>query len=164
MGRADPGAAGGVKTAPPVTLSAPKDQPTHASEGRAPLPQETRSFVALRIARVVSLLAAATLACSTRSEVPDPLHLTTSRAGADTRVTIHAALGLKINARLAPALELPDGSVLRFTADRLTPDSAYFAESPTAILPGRHDQVHGTLRASVCREDEQVCRGLRLEI
>jgi hypothetical protein len=91
-------------------------------------------------------------------------HLTTSVDGPDTRVTLHASPRLKINARLAPALELVDGGVLRFTANRLTPDSAYFAEPPSALLAGHHRQVHGTLHASVCGVDEQVCRSVTVEL
>ena len=93
-----------------------------------------------------------------------PFHLIAAAAGRDTRVTLVAEPGLKLNARIAPALELPDGSILRFGAARLTADSAYFAEPPSAVLAGRHERVHGTLRASVCREDEQVCRSLRVEL
>jgi hypothetical protein len=109
------------------------------------------------------LLAAASLACAPDAS-PAPLHLTTSAAGPDTRVTLVAEPGLKVNARLVPALELADGTVLRFGGTRLTPDSAYFAEPATALLAGRHARVHGTLRASVCREDELVCRSLTLEL
>ncbi|MDQ3136766.1 MAG: hypothetical protein M3Q93_04170, partial [Gemmatimonadota bacterium] len=64
----------------------------------------------------------------------------------------------------APALELSDGTVLRFDAARLTADSAYFTEPTTALLSGRRADVHGTLRASVCRDDEQVCRTVTLEL
>ena len=110
------------------------------------------------------LLSAAALGCRSSPPTDAPLRLTTSTAGHDTRVILHAGPHLKINARLAPALELPGGTVLRFAADRLTPDSAYFAESPSALLAGRHDRVHGTLHASVCRDDEQVCRSLTLEL
>jgi hypothetical protein len=98
------------------------------------------------------------------ASAPTPLSIATSRAGPDTRVTLIAEPGLKVNARLAPALELPDGRVLRFHAARLTEDSAYFAEPPSAIVPGHPDHVHGTLNASVCREDELVCRSVRLTL
>ena len=104
----------------------------------------------------------AALGCGTAA--PGPLRLATARAGPDTRVTLIAEPGLKVNARLAPALELPDGVVLRFGAARLTADSAYFAEPASALLPGHHDRLHGTLRASVCREDELVCRSVTLEL
>ncbi len=98
------------------------------------------------------------------ASTPAPLRLAASRAGPDTRVTLIAEPGLKVNARLAPALELPDGRVLRFRAARLTEDSAYFAEPASALLPGHTTRLHGTLHASVCREDELVCRSVTLEL
>ena len=111
----------------------------------------------------VALLATAA-ACSARPEHSAPLHLTAAPSGPDTRLTLYTAPHLKLNARVAPALELGNGTVLRFRTGRRTADSAYFAEPPSAVLPGRHNAVHGTLRASVCRDDEQVCRSLTVEL
>jgi hypothetical protein len=88
----------------------------------------------------------------------------TAPDGPDTRVTLHAGPHLKLNARLAPALETTGGRVLRFTGGRLTPDSAYFAEPPSALLPGRHDDVHGTLHVSMCQDDQLVCRSVTVEL
>ena len=68
-----------------------------------------------------------------------------------------AAPGVRINARLKPALELEDGTVLRFDSPRLTPDSAYFAAAPT-VAPPASGSRHGTLRLSVCPPSEKVCR------
>jgi hypothetical protein len=93
-----------------------------------------------------------------------PLRVETSRAGADTRLTLIPASHIKLNARVKPALELPDGSLLRFDSADLTADSAYFASPPTATLRGRHEDVHGTVRASVCENDAPVCRSLVLEL
>ena len=84
--------------------------------------------------------------------------------GEQTRVTLIPASHIKLNARLKPALELADGSILRFDTARLTADSAYFAEPPVAMLPGRHRRVRGTLRASVCENDAPVCRALVMEL
>ena len=103
-------------------------------------------------------------ACSHAPTDPAPLRVTATPSGPDTRLTLRAEAGLKINARLPPALELGDGTVLRFRTGLRTPDSAYYSEPPSAVLPGRHTRVHGTLRASVCHDDEQVCRGVRVEI
>ncbi len=103
------------------------------------------------------------VACAGPAE--PPLRVTTSVAGEETRLVLEAGSRLKINARLAPALELNGGGpVIRFSARRLTPDSAYFAEPPVALLGGRHARVHGTLRASVCREDEAVCRSVTVRM
>jgi hypothetical protein len=111
-----------------------------------------------------AFLAALILACSPEPRTDLPLRLETSSAGADTRLTLVSATHIKLNARIKPALELADGTVLRFDSPRLTADSAYFASPPTALLPGRHDSVSGTLRASVCENDAPVCRSLVLEL
>ena len=84
-----------------------------------------------------------------------PPPLVALEAGPPLRLV--AAPGVRINARLKPALELDDGTVLRFDSPRMTPDSAYFAAAPTvATTPsgGRH----GTLRLSVCPAGEGLCR------
>jgi hypothetical protein len=104
----------------------------------------------------------AALACA-GERPPQVLRVTTARAGADTRLTLIAAPGYQVSARLAPALELHDGTLIRFEGRR-TQDSSYFAAPAAALLPGRHTRVHGTLRASVCREDERVCRSLAIEL
>jgi hypothetical protein len=88
----------------------------------------------------------------------DPFHLEAVPLGANTRLTLLAAPGLKLNARLKPALELTDGRVLRFDSPRLTADSAYFAEPPSAIAIGRRAHWRGKLRASVCDAGETICR------
>lgn len=116
--------------------------------------------------RAMCLLAwlALTGACSRSPAPSSELRVVLESAGPDTRLTLHAETGLKINARVAPALELADGTVLRFDARERTPDSAYFAAPPIALLTGRHDELHGRLRASVCRTDELVCRSLSIEL
>jgi hypothetical protein len=110
----------------------------------------------------LALIAAS--ACTAPETPSPPLRVTLAPDGPDTRLTLLAPPGAKVNARLAPALELPDGTILRFAAGRLTADSAYFAEPPTARLPGRYDRIHGTLRASVCGADELVCRSVSVEL
>jgi hypothetical protein len=87
-----------------------------------------------------------------------PLAIRLEPDGDSSRLVLTAAPGWKIGARLKPALETDEGLVFRFDAARLTPDSAYFAEPPIAIAPGRPSMVHGTLRASACAAGERVCR------
>ena len=70
--------------------------------------------------------------------------------------------GVRINARLKPALELDDGTVLRFDSPRVTPDSAYFAAAPTAAPP--EGARRGTLRVSVCPSGEGICRSLEIAV
>jgi hypothetical protein len=103
-------------------------------------------------------------ACAPVPRAPGLLRLETAAVGTDTRVTLVPAPGVKLSARLKPALELAGGAVLRFDSPRLTPDSAYFAEPPSARLAGRHQRVGGTLRASICQEDELVCRSIILQL
>lgn len=109
-------------------------------------------------------LVAAAVACSAGPPADARFNITTAPLGPDTRLTLQAVPHLKVNARVAPALELSDGRVLRFRDGRRTADSAYYAEPPSTVLTGRHERVHGTLRVSVCREDEQVCRSLVVEL
>lgn len=94
--------------------------------------------------------------------VPPAVRVIASANGPVTQLTLLAAPHLRVNARLAPALELRGGVTLRFDGPR-TPDSAYFAAPPTADLP-RGAAPHGRLRASVCDADEQVCRSLVLDL
>ena len=112
------------------------------------------------VATATGLLAAA---CAGPTPPPAELRVESAPVGADTRMTLVAGPDLKINARLKPALELADGTVLRFDSPRLTADSAYFAEPPVAIAAGSR-RIRGTLRASVCRIDEQVCRSVTLHL
>lgn len=102
-------------------------------------------------------------ACARPERAPAELRVERTSMGADTKVSLIAVPGLKINARLKPALELTDGTVLRFDSPRLTADSAYFAEPPVAVVAGRH-RIRGTLRASVCGIHEQLCRSVTLEL
>jgi hypothetical protein len=117
-----------------------------------------------RIAAAGVALLVSAGACHDASSVRPALRLETALLGADTRLTLVAAPDLKVSARLKPALELPDGRVLRFDAPALTADSAYFAVPATTLLPGRHPRVRGTLRASVCGVTELVCHSVSLRL
>lgn len=112
----------------------------------------------IRVAACVTGMVALVASCATPPKPAEALRLQFTQVGAHTRVALLAAPGLKLNARLKPALEFPDGRVLRFDSPRLTPDSAYFAEPPSAVVSGRHPQMRGTLRASVCDQGATVCR------
>lgn len=85
------------------------------------------------------------------------LRVVSERSAGTTTLSLMAAPGIRINARVKPALELPDGTVLRFDSPHRTADSAYYTRPPTAALPGAR-RAEGTLRASVCAVDELVCR------
>jgi hypothetical protein len=104
------------------------------------------------------LLVLATLAVAA-CHGPQPL--VALEAGPPLRLV--AAPGVRINARLKPALELDDGTVLRFDSPRVTSDSAYFAAAPTAVAP-RSGSRYGTLRLSVCPAGERLCRLLVMAV
>jgi hypothetical protein len=104
------------------------------------------------------LLVLATLAVAACHGPPPLVAL---EAGPPLRLV--AAPGVRINARLKPALELDDGTVLRFDSPRVTSDSAYFAAAPTAVAP-RSGSRYGTLRLSVCPAGERLCRLLVMAV
>jgi hypothetical protein len=114
--------------------------------------------------RFLGLAVAFLVGCSPDSGVAGPLRLEMAPAGRDTRVLLLSAPGVKLNARLKPALELTDGTILRFDSPHLTPDSAYFAEPPSALVHGHPTSIHGKLRASVCDAGERVCRTIMLDL
>ena len=93
-----------------------------------------------------------------------PFRVEAQSGGSARRLRLVAASGARINARLAPALELPGGTVLRFDSPQRTADSAYFADAPTmqGALP---EEAHrGVVRASVCPRDEKVCRSYEVAV
>ncbi|HET7241358.1 MAG TPA: hypothetical protein VFI77_09365 [Gemmatimonadales bacterium] len=93
-----------------------------------------------------------------------PLRVVSEHSTGITTFTLLAAPGIRISARVKPALELPDGTVLRFDSPHQTPDSSYFTRPPTLSLPGEQRRAEGTLRASVCEADELVCRSVVLRL
>ena len=115
---------------------------------------------------VLALLAACASERARAPEAARPLALRTVPAGDSLHLVLEAAPGWKINARVKPVLESADGSLLRFDAPGVTPDSAYFAEPPVAVVAARSGRrpIRGTLRASVCAAGEAVCRVVRLEV
>jgi hypothetical protein len=78
------------------------------------------------------------------------------RAGEPILSAVPAA-GYRINGRVSPALELATGQVIRLGNGRRSLDSAYFVEPPWTRVP-EAPPLRGTLRASVCRTDEALCR------
>jgi len=112
---------------------------------------------------IAALLLVATAACQGpggRAGGAGRAPLVVFEAGPPLRLM--AAPGVRINARLKPALELEGGMVLRFDSPYLTADSAYFAAPPTAALPS--GPRRGTLRVSVCPSGERLCRSLEMTV
>jgi hypothetical protein len=103
--------------------------------------------------RATAVLAAVLMAaCEARPA------LVTLQTGPPLR--LEPAPGVRINARLKPALELAGGRVLHFDSPLLTSDSAYFTAPPTAAAPP--GERAGTLRVSVCPAGERICRSLTI--
>jgi hypothetical protein len=107
-----------------------------------------------RHAALVPALLAMVAACQRRPP------LVALEAGPPLRLV--GAPGVRINARLKPALELDDGTVVRFDSVPLTPDSAYFVAPPTAVVPS--GARRGTLRVSVCPSGERICLSLEMAV
>jgi hypothetical protein len=95
------------------------------------------------------------LGCADRSD--GTLRVERTRVPEGTRLTLIAKSNVQINARLKPALELKDGTVLRFDTPHITADSAYFTAAPELLLPAGMT-ARGKIRASVCDSGEAVCR------
>ena len=76
---------------------------------------------------------------------------------------LDAARGVRINARLRPALEFRDGTVITFTGEESVSDSGYFAGSPRAALGATRMQT-AILRASVCPAERQVCLSVATDV
>ena len=100
-------------------------------------------------------------ACATR-QPDDPVHLASALRGGRPILTVVTAPGYRVNARVPPAFELAAGPVIRLDRGRVSPDS-FFAEPPWAPEP-RDVPRRGTLRASVCRTDESLCRSAVLSV
>jgi len=75
-----------------------------------------------------------------------------------------AAPGLKINARLAPQLELASGRTERLTSSSVTADSAYFTAPPEVTIPGNTPLAGARLRASICDSSAAVCRVVTISL
>ena len=65
---------------------------------------------------------------------------------------------------MKPALELANGTVLRFDSPHVTADSAYFTGAPTVLAPTGMKLTGAVLRASVCPAGKRVCRMVTLAI
>ena len=111
-------------------------------------------------------LAGAGLSGCARAAVPVEAGLRIEARGdsAGYLLTLFAAPGARVNARLKPALELSEGRILRFDQPALTSDSGYFAAPPVALLAGHPRRLTGLLRVGICPAGEQLCRAVSLSV
>jgi thiol-disulfide isomerase/thioredoxin len=79
-------------------------------------------------------------------------------AGANVVIRAVAAPGTRINARLAPQLELASGRSERLRNAAITADSAYFTAPPELTLPRETPLTGALVRVSVCDSGAAVCR------
>lgn len=101
-------------------------------------------------------------ACTPEAALP-PVRLVESSNTGRRTLAVLPSPGVRINARLPPAVELPGGSVIRLSRGRVSGDSGYFAEPPWEVHPGL-PIVGAALRVSYCRNDEQLCRSVVLPV
>ena len=105
------------------------------------------------------LLAALILGCA---PAPNPyLSVERQPVPEGTRLRLVPAAGARINAQQRPVLRRPDSTEVHFDATALTPDSAYFAEPPVALVMC---PTAGRVVASVCPSGEYVCRPVIFDI
>jgi hypothetical protein len=108
------------------------------------------------------LLSLLGLGCRATEPAPD-VTVAIHREAGRTTFTLRPAPDVRINARVLPAIEFADGSLLRLTAPTVTADSAYFAAPPSGSV-SHAGRLPGVVRASICREDEAVCRQVVLPL
>ena len=92
-----------------------------------------------------------------------PVHVQASSRGGEAVLALVPAGDLRINARVPPAIELAMGGVVRLVRGRVSMDSSYFLEPPWEVRPSGVP-IRGTLRVSLCRPDEAVCRSAQLPV
>jgi hypothetical protein len=93
-----------------------------------------------------------------------PFRLAVEQGGGSRRFRLIAAPGVRINARLKPALELEDGTVLRFDSPHVVEQGAYFADAPALETAPPRALHRGVVRASVCATAEQICESFTLAV
>jgi hypothetical protein len=114
------------------------------------------------MAPAIVLLSLLGLGCGAPEPAPD-VTVAIHREAGRTTFTLRPAPGVRINARVLPAIEFADGSLLRLTAPTGSADSTYFAAPPSGSV-SHAGRLPGVVRASICREDEAVCRQVVLPL
>jgi hypothetical protein len=97
------------------------------------------------------------------SRPPAPVELQERSRGGEVILAVVPNQGLRLNARVPPAVELASGDVLRLARGRISKDSSYFLEPPWEVRP-EGVAIRGTLRVSYCPPDEPVCRSMTIPV
>lgn len=134
-------------------------------EQDVPYPRANAAVRAALLRTSAALIFAILLAaCRTSApSVPDLVRLVAADTGLAVRMTLVAAPGARINARVKPVLEFSDGSRVVFDSPSRTSDSAYYASPPEVTIP-RRPRIDGVLRVGVCPAGLEVCQALTLPI
>ena len=111
--------------------------------------------------RFIALIAVLALGSGCAATPSPYLALEQTPQGDSTRLRLVAVAGARINARNKPALEQPDGRILRFASPQISPDTNYFIASPEVVVAGKPG---GRVLASVCPKGERVCRTVSLQL
>jgi len=114
-----------------------------------------RRPVSLTVNRLLGRTGVILLLLASACRAPSPVALDRHYEATERLTTLRLlpAAGVRINARLRPVLEQPDGSVLAFSG--AAPDSDYFDTPPILALTG---PAVGVVHASICLPGERVCR------
>ena len=94
---------------------------------------------------------------------PPLVSVEVSRTPSGHHLTLVAAQGARINAKVRPAFERADGRVLHFEARGTTADSSYYTADPFLDLPDP-EAPRGLVRVGVCPAGERVCRVVTLRL
>ena len=97
------------------------------------------------------------------SPAANPVSLQVRSNGGEAILAVVPAGDSRINARVPPAIELTSGGLVRLARGRVSADSSYFQEPPWELRPPGVP-IRGTLRVSICRPDEAVCRSSQLPV
>jgi hypothetical protein len=95
---------------------------------------------------------------------PLPVALRSGTRDGHGSLEVVARDGARINARIAPALELPGARVIRLDHGDRDPKGDYFLAAPWAPRPDLRGETAGLLRVGYCRSDESLCRSIALRV
>ena len=113
---------------------------------------------------VLAIIVALVTSCARSPEASTHVSMAVSADGAGFFLRLVPAAGARINAKLAPTLELVDGGRISFTIGAVDADSAYFVEPPTARIGSDGQTLDGTLRVGICPAGLNVCQSLELPV
>ena len=94
---------------------------------------------------------------------PRLVSIEVSRTATGHHLTLVAAQGARINAKVRPAFERTDGQVLFFDAPAVAADSTYYTSAPSLDLPDPEAPC-GQVRVGVCPAEERICRVVVLNL